>query len=82
MKRPWLAAAGTAALTGLLFSIVYNFCNWVTRLRSDVAVWVFEWERHWPVIPGIDRASARVVGHDADNGQGRIESLCQFDRGF
>jgi len=53
MKRPWLAAAGTAALTGLLFSIVYNFCNWVTRLRSDVGVWVFEWERHWPVIPGM-----------------------------
>jgi protein-tyrosine phosphatase/membrane-associated phospholipid phosphatase len=53
MKRPWLAAAGTAALTGLLFSIVYNFCNWVTRLRPDVGVWVFEWERHWPVIPAM-----------------------------
>jgi hypothetical protein len=53
MKRPWLAAAGTAALTGLLFSIVYNFCNWVTRLRSDVGVWAFAWERRWPVIPAM-----------------------------
>jgi protein-tyrosine phosphatase/membrane-associated phospholipid phosphatase len=50
-RRPWLAAAGTAALTGLLFSVVYNACNYITRLRPDVNVWAFEWERHWPVIP-------------------------------
>jgi protein-tyrosine phosphatase/membrane-associated phospholipid phosphatase len=53
MKRPWLAAAGTATLTGLLFSVVYNFCNWVTRLRSDVGVWAFAWECHWPLIPAM-----------------------------
>lgn len=50
-RRPWLAAAGTAALTGLLFTVVYNACNQLTRLRPDVGVWVFDWERHWPVIP-------------------------------
>lgn len=50
-RRPWLAAAGTAAFTGLLFSVVYHACNWITRLRPDVGVWVFAWERHWPVVP-------------------------------
>lgn len=50
-RRPWLAALGTAAFTGLLFSVVYNFCNWSTRLRPNVGIWVFEWERLWPVIP-------------------------------
>ena len=53
MKRPWLAAAGTAALTGLLFSVVYNLCNWITGLRADVGVWAFAWEKHWPLIPAM-----------------------------
>jgi protein-tyrosine phosphatase/membrane-associated phospholipid phosphatase len=50
MKRPWAAAAATSAFTGLLFVILYNVCNRVTALRSDVGVWAFEWERHWPLI--------------------------------
>ena len=52
-KRPWLAAAGTVALTGLLFIVAYNVCNRLTGLRSDVGVWVFSWEQYWPVIPAF-----------------------------
>ena len=52
-KRPWLAAAGTVALTGLLFIVAYNICNHLTGLRSDVGVWVFSWEQFWPVIPAL-----------------------------
>ena len=52
-KRPWLQAAGTVALTGLLFLVAYNVCNRLTGLRSDVGVWVFAWERYWPVIPAF-----------------------------
>ena len=53
MKRPWLQAAGTVALTGLLFIIAYNVCNRLTGLRSDVGVWAFSWEKFWPVIPAL-----------------------------
>ncbi|MEA3210267.1 MAG: hypothetical protein QOE70_3324 [Chthoniobacter sp.] len=52
-RRSWLAAAGTLALTGLLFIVVYNACNRLTGLRSDVGVWAFSWERHWPVVPAM-----------------------------
>jgi membrane-associated phospholipid phosphatase len=53
MKRPSLAAAGTAALTSLLFIVLYNLCNYFTALRPDVGVWVFGWEKHWPLIPAM-----------------------------
>ncbi|MEO7317743.1 MAG: phosphatase PAP2/dual specificity phosphatase family protein [Chthoniobacteraceae bacterium] len=53
MKRPWLSAAGTVALTGLLFIVAYNVCNRLTGLRSDVGVWAFSWEQYWPVIPAF-----------------------------
>ena len=53
MKRPWLAAAWTVALTGLLFIVAYNVCNRLTGLRPDVGVWVFSWEQYWPVIPAL-----------------------------
>ena len=53
MKRPWLAAAGTAALTSLLFVVLYNLCNYFTALRPDVGVWVFGWEKHWPLVPAM-----------------------------
>ncbi|MEO8352266.1 MAG: phosphatase PAP2/dual specificity phosphatase family protein [Chthoniobacteraceae bacterium] len=53
MKRPWLAAIGTVALTGGLFIVIYNLCNWLTHLRPDVGVWDFAWERHWPVVPAM-----------------------------
>ena len=52
-KRPWLAAAGPVALTGLLFIVAYNLCNRLTGLRSDVGVWAFSWEQFWPVIPAL-----------------------------
>lgn len=51
MKRPWAAAAGTAALTSLLFVVVYNVCNQLTHIRPDVGVWAFSWERYWPLVP-------------------------------
>jgi protein-tyrosine phosphatase/membrane-associated phospholipid phosphatase len=51
MKRPWAAAAGTAALTSLLFAVVYNVCNQLTHVRPDVGVWAFSWERYWPLVP-------------------------------
>ena len=41
MKRLWLSASGTVALTGLLFIVAYNVCNRLTGLRSDVGVWAF-----------------------------------------
>ena len=53
MKRPWAAALGTAVLTSVLFSIVYNACNRLTDLRPDVGVWAFTWERYWPFIPAM-----------------------------
>ena len=53
MKRPWAAASGTAALTGLLFVVVYNVCNRLTHIRPDVGVWAFQWERLWPVVPAM-----------------------------
>ncbi len=53
MKRPWLAALGTVVLTGGLFTIIYNLCNWLTHLRPDVGVWAFAWERYWPVVPAM-----------------------------
>ena len=52
-QRPLLAAAGTVALTGLLFIVAYNVCNRLTGLRPDVGVWAFSWERFWPVIPAL-----------------------------
>ncbi len=52
-KRPWLQAAGTVALTGLLFIVAYNVCNRLTGLRTDVGMWVFSWEQYWPVVPAL-----------------------------
>lgn len=51
MKRPGKAAATTAASTSLLFVAGYSACNYLTRLRPDVGVWAFDFERHWPVVP-------------------------------
>ncbi|MFT3780704.1 MAG: phosphatase PAP2/dual specificity phosphatase family protein [Nibricoccus sp.] len=51
MKRPWKAACFAAALTSLLFAIVYNLCNRLTYIRPDVGVWAFQWEQLWPVVP-------------------------------
>ncbi len=53
MKRPWAAAAGTAAATSLLFLVLYHACNQLTRVRPDVGVWAFGWETHWPVVPAM-----------------------------
>src|SRR5689334_17217057 len=51
MKERFWPAAWTATLCGGLFIIVYNVCNFLTKLRPDVGVWAFEWERNWPVVP-------------------------------
>jgi len=53
MKRPWLAAAKTAAFTGILFLVVYNLCNRLTHIRPDIGVWAFSWEQHWPLVPAM-----------------------------
>lgn len=44
-------AATTAALLSVFFLVVYGGTNWVTSQRSDVGVWVYEWERAIPFIP-------------------------------
>lgn len=51
--RPWKAACGAAALTSLLFVVVYNVCNRLTHIRPDVGVWAFQWESLWPVVPAM-----------------------------
>lgn len=53
MKRPWKAAASTAAFTSLLFLVSYNACNQLTHYRTDVGVWAFSWERLWPLVPAM-----------------------------
>lgn len=53
MRERFLRGAGTAALSGFLFLIVYNACNYLTHLRPDVGVCAFSWERYWPVIPWL-----------------------------
>ena len=52
-ERRWKAALGASVLTGVLFAVVYNICNRLTGVRPDVGVWVFEWERYWPVVPSL-----------------------------
>jgi membrane-associated phospholipid phosphatase len=44
-------AARVSAATSVLFLIVYNACNWLTKIRPDVQVWAFAWEEKIPVIP-------------------------------
>jgi membrane-associated phospholipid phosphatase len=51
--RPWAAAAATAALTSLVFVVVYNICNRLTGIRPDTGVWAFDWERNWPLITAM-----------------------------
>ncbi len=41
----------TSVATSILFLAVYNLCNYITSLRTDVSVWVFEWERQIPFVP-------------------------------
>ncbi len=38
------------ALAGGIFIIVYGACNRYTAGRNDVAVWMWEWERHIPFV--------------------------------
>lgn len=53
MKRPWGSAAWTAALMSGFFVVGYGACNHLTRVRPDVGVWAFDWERHCPVVPAM-----------------------------
>ena len=49
--RPWGKAFLWMTGCGLLFSGVYNACNWITTLRTDVGVWAFPWEFRIPFVP-------------------------------
>ena len=46
----WTAAKFSLGLCAL-FLVVYGFCNRVTEYRSDVGVWVYDWERYIPFVP-------------------------------
>lgn len=50
-SRPtFFQAATVSVLTSLVFLVIYNGCNWITKLRPDVQQAAFGWE-HWiPVI--------------------------------
>lgn len=37
-------------LAGAVFIVVYNACNHFTATRSDVGVWMWEWERSIPFV--------------------------------
>lgn len=51
LPRPTLLqAAGVSAWTSLIFLVVYNCCNWITRLRPDVQMAAFGWEHLIPVV--------------------------------
>ncbi len=46
-KRSFWVMAGL----GVLFGVVYQFCNWFTSTRGDVGTWYYEWEAYIPFVP-------------------------------
>ncbi len=45
-----------AVWTSVLFLVVYNACNWITKQRPDTQVWAFGWEHsiplwEWMIVP-------------------------------
>ncbi len=50
-SRPWPRALAWLLFLGPFFFASYGFATWVTGLRSDVGVVVFDWERHIPFLP-------------------------------
>jgi membrane-associated phospholipid phosphatase len=46
-RRTFLWMAGCS----LLFSALYNLCNWITTRRADVGTWAFAWELRIPFVP-------------------------------
>ena len=50
-NRPWPRAFAWLLFLGPFFFASYGFATWVTSLRSDVGVVVFDWERHIPFLP-------------------------------
>ncbi|CAN5916179.1 phosphatase PAP2/dual specificity phosphatase family protein [soil metagenome] len=38
------------AFAGAVFIVVYNACNYYTATRSDVGIWMWEWERNIPFV--------------------------------
>ena len=44
-------AAGSLALAGMVFVLVYGGCNQFTSTRADVGSCYFEWERSLPFVP-------------------------------
>lgn len=50
-SRPsFLQAAAVSFWTSVVFLVIYNGCNWITKLRPDVQLAAFGWEHHIPVI--------------------------------
>ncbi len=41
------------ALAGACFVGIYTTCNRYTATRTDVSIWMWEWERHMPFIPEL-----------------------------
>lgn len=50
-SRPWPRALAWLLFLGPFFFASYGFATWVTSLRTDVGVVVFDWERHIPFLP-------------------------------
>ncbi|MDZ4287314.1 MAG: phosphatase PAP2/dual specificity phosphatase family protein [Prosthecobacter sp.] len=50
-RPPWWQAALVSAVTGLSFLVIYNGCNWITKLRPAVQTAAFGWETMIPVVP-------------------------------
>lgn len=46
----WAALRACLGLSGL-FVVGYSLTNFITSKRSDVGVWMYEWERYIPFVP-------------------------------
>lgn len=49
-EKFWLKQISVLARLSLLFVLVYGGCNFITSLRGDAGILVFEWERHIPFL--------------------------------
>lgn len=47
----WKRGVCWLLLLGPFFFISYGLANWITSLRTDVGVVVFDWESHIPLLP-------------------------------
>lgn len=51
--RIFWRSVGCLAVAGLVFILVYGWCNRFTATRSDVGSCFFEWERRVPFVPWL-----------------------------